>query len=169
MQSCYRQRISRFGVANGRGRGTRDLKPRRIAPVFSRRRRAHRAGQALKVTRARPEVCRSTTFRQGSEQVTGPAGRRQAACSYRMWAWRAVDHPQAVSSRKAPAMSDEQVPGGFGRVWVRAPCGTAGSLWDRRLSGLFVKAGLTLGSVLDDLLALKIVTGVIGGAIRGQP
>jgi hypothetical protein len=38
-----------------------------------------------------------------------------------------------------------------------------------RIERLLVKAGLALGSVLDDLLALEIVTGVIGGAIRCQP
>ena len=48
-------------------------------------------------------------------------------------------------------------------------CGRAGSLGELPPERLFVKPGLTLGSVLDDLLALEIVTGVIAGAIRRQP
>jgi hypothetical protein len=40
---------------------------------------------------------------------------------------------------------------------------------ESRIDRLLVKAGPALGSVLDDLLALEIVTGVIGGAIRCQP
>jgi hypothetical protein len=68
-----------------------------------------------------------------------------------------------VSLRVPSGKPDRRVDGARGlRESVIAP-------GNGRSTALFVKAGLTLGSVLDDLLALEIVTGAIGGAVCRQP